>query len=223
MRDEAKTYSILELAELSGVNPRTIHFYISRGLLEGVGRQGPSSRYPEGHLHRLIFIRELQAQARLSLDEIAKVLAGTDPTILTAVAEGREQLSVMQLREDLPAEPAPDGRLGDAMATPPQLGSARSRALRFFSRRPDRPEAPAPSRAEALGSVLSGLSGRSWAESSSAPPREGSWVSIHVTDDLTLSARGLSPEELRILEQIGHSIAEILNRARSETDEKEKQ
>ena len=41
--------------------------------------------------------------------------------------------------------------------------------------------------------------------------------------DLTLSARGLSPEELRILEQIGHSIAEILNRARSETDEKEKQ
>jgi DNA-binding transcriptional MerR regulator len=78
---ESPGYTINELAELTGLRPRTIHFYIGKGLLPGMGKRGPKTRYPRGHLERLQVIRRLQAEARLTLSEIAAVLPrlGLDP------------------------------------------------------------------------------------------------------------------------------------------------
>lgn len=55
-------YKISELAEEAGVTKRTIHYYISKGLLlppEGIG---VNSLYNDEHLKRLRLIKKLQAE-----------------------------------------------------------------------------------------------------------------------------------------------------------------
>lgn len=220
------TYTIQELADRTGVSPRTIHFYISQGLLPGVGRQGPSTRYPEAHLNALLFIRELQAQARLSLEEIAGVLRRVPPEKIAAIARGEDELSVADFRN-----PADFGAGVMAFEAPPAaLQSARSRVRRWLRPREEETAKPptvsmamesAPPREAALHESLAAITQLPGLDIGKTHAGEGSWVSIHVSDDLTISARGASPEELRILEQIGTTIREILNRARAEAGEKE--
>jgi DNA-binding transcriptional MerR regulator len=67
-------YSIGELADLAGVTPRTIRYYVSIGLLASPPQAGPKTRYTDGHLKRLRLIRHLQKQ-HLPLGEIADQLA----------------------------------------------------------------------------------------------------------------------------------------------------
>jgi Ca-activated chloride channel family protein len=67
-------YSIGELADLAGVTPRTIRYYVSIGLLPAPESAGPKTRYTDGHLKRLRLIRHLQRQ-HLPLAEIGQHLA----------------------------------------------------------------------------------------------------------------------------------------------------
>ena len=64
-----RTYSVNELADEAGVTRRTVHYYISQGLLPPAGTEGPGTRYRESHLDRLRLIRELQRE-HLPLAEI---------------------------------------------------------------------------------------------------------------------------------------------------------
>ena len=40
-------YSLTELADLAGVTPRTVRYYLAQGLLPAVGQTGPGSKYDE--------------------------------------------------------------------------------------------------------------------------------------------------------------------------------
>ena len=66
-------YSLTELADLAGVTPRTVRYYLAQGLLPAVGQSGPGSKYDAGHLLRLRLIRRLQAE-HLPLAEIRRSL-----------------------------------------------------------------------------------------------------------------------------------------------------
>jgi DNA-binding transcriptional MerR regulator len=66
-------YSLTELADLAGVTPRTVRYYLAQGLLPAVGQSGPGSKYDSGHLARLRLIRRLQAE-HLPLAEIRRRL-----------------------------------------------------------------------------------------------------------------------------------------------------
>src|SRR5688500_3225836 len=68
-------YSLHELAQLSGVTPRTIRFYIEQGLLAAPTALGAKARYTDDHLERLRIIKKLQA-AHLPLAEIRTRLRG---------------------------------------------------------------------------------------------------------------------------------------------------
>jgi DNA-binding transcriptional MerR regulator len=79
-------YSIADLARLTGVNVRTIRYYLAQGLLPGSGESGPGAHYGEGHLDRLRLTRQLQEQhqplaeirrrlAEMTDEEVAGVLA----------------------------------------------------------------------------------------------------------------------------------------------------
>lgn len=70
-------YAIGELADLAGVTPRTIRYYVSIGLLPSPEQAGPRTRYTDGHLKRLRLIRHLQRQ-HLPLGEIGARLQGLD-------------------------------------------------------------------------------------------------------------------------------------------------
>ena len=53
-------YKISELAEKAGVTKRTIHYYISKGLLLPTEGSGVNSIYNDEHLERLLLIKKLQ-------------------------------------------------------------------------------------------------------------------------------------------------------------------
>jgi DNA-binding transcriptional MerR regulator len=68
-------WKLEELAERAGVSPRTIRYYVQRGLLPAPEFRGKDSSYGEMHLARLRAIRLLQ-QRYLPLDAISAELEG---------------------------------------------------------------------------------------------------------------------------------------------------
>ena len=82
-RDEWK---LTELAAEAGVSPRTVRYYVQRGLLPAPPFKGPDTVYGEEHLVRLKAIRALQARF-LPLDAIQVELARLSPEELKALAQ----------------------------------------------------------------------------------------------------------------------------------------
>jgi DNA-binding transcriptional MerR regulator len=62
-------YKLSELAERAGVSPRTVRYYVQRGLLPPPVFKGRDTAYGEEHLARLRAIRALQDE-HLPLDSI---------------------------------------------------------------------------------------------------------------------------------------------------------
>ncbi len=85
-------YSLTDLADLVGVTPRTVRYYIAQGLLPAPDKVGPGARYTEGHLDRLRLIRRLQrehlplAEIRTRLepldDDQVRELLGSEPVVV---------------------------------------------------------------------------------------------------------------------------------------------
>jgi DNA-binding transcriptional MerR regulator len=72
----ARSHSLAELVNATGFDRRTIVYYIQSGLLPKVGRRGPHTRYPDGCLTRLLFIkgvRQLQADGQLLTATLAEM------------------------------------------------------------------------------------------------------------------------------------------------------
>ena len=84
MSDEPR-YSLTELADLGGVTPRTVRYYLGQGLLPAVGPSGPGSKYGATHLARLRLIRRLQAE-HLPLAEIRRRLDDLDEAAIRDLA-----------------------------------------------------------------------------------------------------------------------------------------
>ncbi len=75
------TYKLHELAEEAGVSPRTVRYYVQRGLLPAPEFRGKDTAYGQEHLLRLHAIKRLQ-QTHLPLDEIQDRLAHASDTDL---------------------------------------------------------------------------------------------------------------------------------------------
>ena len=82
-------YSLTELADLAGVTPRTVRYYLAQGLLPAVGQTGPGSKYDAGHLARLRLIRRLQAE-HLPLAEIRRRLETLDDEEIRELVDAGE-------------------------------------------------------------------------------------------------------------------------------------
>jgi DNA-binding transcriptional MerR regulator len=81
-----KEWKLAELAAEVGVSPRTVRYYVQRGLLPAPPFKGPDTVYGEDHLLRLKAIRALQAKF-LPLDAIQVELARLSPEELKALVE----------------------------------------------------------------------------------------------------------------------------------------
>lgn len=55
-------YKVSELTDKAGVTKRTIHYYISKGLLLPPKGSGVNSLYNDKHLERILLIKKLQAE-----------------------------------------------------------------------------------------------------------------------------------------------------------------
>jgi DNA-binding transcriptional MerR regulator len=76
-KSEGRIWTLAELAEEAGLSPRTIRYYISRGLLDGPLVAGRGAVYSIEHVERLKTIQRLQAEGAM-LAQIGRVLAGED-------------------------------------------------------------------------------------------------------------------------------------------------
>ncbi|WP_437972417.1 helix-turn-helix domain-containing protein [Sorangium sp. So ce260] len=110
------TYKLDELAGEAGVAPRTVRYYVQRGLLPAPEFRGKDTSYGREHLARLRAIKVLQQahlpleeiQARLAgagLDEIERIAAGAPPAAPAARCAGPEEAAGAQA----PAAGAPRG------------------------------------------------------------------------------------------------------------------
>jgi DNA-binding transcriptional MerR regulator len=59
--------TLAELADASGIPPRTVRFYIARGLLEGPEVAGRGATYGPGHLERLQKIRSTRPASKAGI------------------------------------------------------------------------------------------------------------------------------------------------------------
>ena len=84
MSDE--TYKLDELAKAGGTSPRTVRYYVQRGLLPPPIFKGKDSAYGRDHLVRLQAIKKLQGDY-LPLDAIAAELEGKAIEEIEAIAK----------------------------------------------------------------------------------------------------------------------------------------
>ncbi len=127
---EERTYTMEEIERETGLDRRTIAYYVQEGLLPRVGRRGPKTRYPRPFLDRLLFIqkiRGLQDQGQLgnyTLDDIREIFERVPEHLIADIVSGKEPLEV-----------APYGRT--PRRRPDALGSPRDRIeqLRRLSER----------------------------------------------------------------------------------------
>lgn len=89
-------FSLAELEESSGLNARTIRFYIAEGLVPPALGRGRSRYFTPDHLQLLAQIASLREQ-RLSIEEIRERLAGQ----ATPAGLDSEQWRRLRLHPDL--------------------------------------------------------------------------------------------------------------------------
>ncbi|MFO0557710.1 MAG: MerR family transcriptional regulator [Polyangiales bacterium] len=85
--DSDAAFKLDELAEKADVSPRTIRYYVQRGLLAPPVFRGRDTAYGEGHLVRLRVIKRLQDERFLPLDAIAVELEGKSDDEVRAMLE----------------------------------------------------------------------------------------------------------------------------------------
>ena len=96
MMAEERTYTIDEIEEQTGIDRRTIAYYVQEGLLPKVGRRGPRTRYSQLFLNRLHFIktiRELQdrgAMGTMTLADFREFFQNVPEQTIADVVAGRE-------------------------------------------------------------------------------------------------------------------------------------
>ena len=175
-------FSLTELANLAGVTPRTIRYYMAQGLLPSPGSSGPGAKYDDADLGRLLLIRKLQREP-LPLAEIRQRLAGLDDATIATLAEAPAD-------EPDPTDSALDyirRVLGSASAVRPmRIGAFRAESL---AERPA-PGAPHPPMPSPVTSAP-----ESAATVAPAPDRS-QWDRISLAPDIELHVRRPLPRPL---------------------------
>jgi DNA-binding transcriptional MerR regulator len=73
---------------------RTLRYYVSQGLLPKLGTRGPGARYPESFLWRLLFIRRLQRERSLTLEQVRQAMERVTPETMARVVRGEDGLEI---------------------------------------------------------------------------------------------------------------------------------
>lgn len=83
-----KHYKLDELARRAGVSPRTVRYYVQRGLVPAPAFRGPDTAYGEEQLGALLAVKRLQEEF-WPLEAIAAAIAGRSVEELHSIGEGK--------------------------------------------------------------------------------------------------------------------------------------
>ena len=92
-------YKVSELTDKAGVTKRTIHYYISKGLLLPPKGSGVNSLYNNEHLERILLIKKLQAEY-IPLNKIREyILENPTGKVIKKTKEIKTKLSNKERQE----------------------------------------------------------------------------------------------------------------------------
>ena len=132
MLESGPEYTVSELETLTGINRRTIHFYVKEGVISAPDGAGGGARYGEGHLLRLQLTRELQ-KSHLKLSGIKEAMdrlsAGEMRAMVLKAGSAAKAWDKEALESWLEARvPGSFGGLGGNRSAPgPERGPAHAR------------------------------------------------------------------------------------------------
>ena len=196
-------YRLQDLADRSGVEPRTIRSYIERGLLPGPDSLGRNASYGQGHLARLRAIGLLRdANPEVTLDQIRQLLGQLPESQIRAIAEGEVRIGALIDTDRPPAgRAALDYIAGIRAQVPGSKGRERKRGD-----------------LNALEQLLEGLDslvqpGATPSKPVPARVHEDLWHRVRITPDIELAVRGpLGPDQVAVLRRIGDRMQHLLTR-----------
>ena len=108
-----KFYRLDELAEATGVTPRTIRYYVAEGLLPSPQGAGPATVYTVGHRDRLLLIGQLKARGIPLRDIRRRIAPLSDAKVRAELASYDASIA------EVGASTAPDTAGERAHETPP--------------------------------------------------------------------------------------------------------
>jgi DNA-binding transcriptional MerR regulator len=169
------TFSLEDLARVSGLSTRAIRDYIARGLVPPADSLGRGASYSQEHLDRLLALRTLRSRGR-GLAEIEQVLSAGEPSQLKELArEG--------LMESAREAATPPGSALDYLDSLPGRVAGRQTSA-------SRPGRGTPSTSQALASLVDHLRMLPTPPTQRSPSRSTEWVRVRVTPDFEIAARG---------------------------------
>lgn len=200
--EEQRTYSLDELIELTGYDRRTIAYYVQQGLLPRVGRRGPRTRYAQGFLDRLRYIRRVRdmqdtgIMRAVTLAEIRVAFDDKTDLQIRKVASGNEAPRWM-------AEAGGESEPAMSEATARLIGPG-ERAERAAGRQADRAD---PAQVKQLMTDLErrAIEGQQQQTQISAQR----WTQVPITDNINLAVKGLRDKDLELAAALGRAIASL--------------
>lgn len=215
---DSDTHSLQDLADLSGIEARTIRSYIERGMLPGPESLGRSARYSRENLHRLRVIALLRdAKRDITLDQVRLLLQQLSPGQIEGIASGKIHIGGLIESGDssTPSLVAPSA--ASQYLAEIRQASRRAAALPAAQSSARVGSAPAKHRDvqqvppfEQLATALADLTGTTQAPRT---VRSEAWHRIAVTPDIELAVRGdFAAEQLAQLHRIGDALRVLLTR-----------
>ncbi len=213
------TYSLEDLAQLTGLSPRTIRNYIQKGLLPGAETRGRNASYTDLHLNRLQCIQIIRDKSGLPLDELRLVMQSLSEEQIHSIATRQEEVMALPIgqsrvadRQSLPTgkkrqkyrysarEPA--GEDSDEMCSQ----SKESNALQYI-RRIKQKQYPDESRFVELVRTLEGLIDR---QRVYRKAKNEWWATVKITEDMEIRVRGLDEKDIGQLERLADLLRHLL-------------
>lgn len=192
-----ETYTIDELAHVTGLKPRTIRHYIQQQLLLGPDSLGRNATYNEKHRKRLEVIKEMRRRM-FSIEDIRDAFrhAPLDEDIHLAIPTASGMSSIDDADDDSALEFVQEAQVSEPMAAYSPGGEKTS---------------PSPSSTGPIEHLLQQLRILSGQRRVSRRTRGESWVRFAATPDLEIHVRGKVPEDQqKLFEQIADHIRHIL-------------
>ena len=224
MPNQKDSWTLEELHAETGVEPRSIRRYIERGLLPGASSRGRGARYGRIHLDRLKCVEAIRKAApQLGLDDIRQVLLSLDDERIHAIGEGMESVVAMPIGQPLPAAGPTDSvqaQMKDGLDVPESVSTldyiTQVRGRAGVAIQQNSPRGSNQSRSagstSALDRLVKALERGTGLDRPQRKARAEIWLSIPVTPDIEIRARGLDDHDRQRLELAADYLREAMMR-----------
>ena len=190
-----KTYSLKELAELTGLTTRVIRSYIAQDLLRGPDSIGRNATYGAYHLNRLQVIKQLRDLGGKSLSEIRQYLM---------MAPEDEEIRVVPVGLGDMDSGFFDSVIAEQSRAPEDDPKAEALKERFYEAKAREPNTP-------LANVLALLSQHVRNQRVPRQSRAKRSYEIDVTPDVSLLVRGdFERGKIELFERLADALREAL-------------